>query len=544
MAERNDDIKSLFEHLGLDPTEYREVRTRKRPGEEASRWSLIDELTTGDIEPAEISDERRAHVLDLTNSQRVQRLRELRSASPERPRETKKDVPPATNEEEAVLQAQAELMRAGNAKPSDAAADGAPSGPRREPVADAPGRAAGERPVEAATGDEKAAEVASEPPDIEEVRAAAMAAEMAAELDREPDRDSAPDQEAEAVPAPDPEPEPEPEPEAVREPEPEPEPEPEAVREPDPEPVPEPEPEPESPSQRPNPSRHRFARQRSESSRRGGVNRLPMPRCGRPNHRRRVSARRRAKRSSTAIPTGRACCRARWCARHAGKPRTRLRRGAANRASAATRISRTRSPRLRARPRPRCASARTNSAGTGKSRSRRPRRARPVRARPNLVSAIRNHGPGEATMHRRRRGRRVRQGPSRRMNPEQARRPGRLRRVRPLRGLGRAVSRRCRARRRAGPRPATACAPRWRRSCVSVGRRPRSRSAPAAMACDRPSLGSSIRKSRRCVVTDDSGSDTVAAPVSSRYRASAAIGCETCSRDSSAPPVIPTSKRN
>ena len=127
MAERNDDIKSLFEHLGLDPTEYREVRTRKRPGEEASRWSLIDELTTGDIEPAEISDERRAHVLDLTNSQRVQRLRELRSASPERPRETKKDVPPATNEEEAVLQAQAELMRAGNAKPSDAAADGAPS---------------------------------------------------------------------------------------------------------------------------------------------------------------------------------------------------------------------------------------------------------------------------------------------------------------------------------------------------------------------------------------------------------------------------------
>ena len=78
MAERNDDIKSLFEHLGLDPSEYREVRARKRPSSDAGRWSLIDELARSEIEPAQIPPERRAHAQGLSDSQRAERLRGLR----------------------------------------------------------------------------------------------------------------------------------------------------------------------------------------------------------------------------------------------------------------------------------------------------------------------------------------------------------------------------------------------------------------------------------------------------------------------------------
>ena len=41
MADKNDDIKHLFEHLGLDPTDYQEIKGPTKVVESARRWSLL-----------------------------------------------------------------------------------------------------------------------------------------------------------------------------------------------------------------------------------------------------------------------------------------------------------------------------------------------------------------------------------------------------------------------------------------------------------------------------------------------------------------------
>lgn len=78
MSERDDDIKSLFEHLGLDPADYREVRPRSRTSAERGRWSLLDELASGDVEPARIPEPRRAAAQELLERQRSGRVEQLR----------------------------------------------------------------------------------------------------------------------------------------------------------------------------------------------------------------------------------------------------------------------------------------------------------------------------------------------------------------------------------------------------------------------------------------------------------------------------------
>jgi hypothetical protein len=53
MAEKNEDIKQLFTHLGLNPNDYQELRSAPRTpnthAEAPRRWSLLDSVTTNKV---------------------------------------------------------------------------------------------------------------------------------------------------------------------------------------------------------------------------------------------------------------------------------------------------------------------------------------------------------------------------------------------------------------------------------------------------------------------------------------------------------------
>lgn len=79
MADKNDDIKHLFEHLGLDPTDYQEIKGPTKVVESARRWSLLGEVSEHPPRAAEIPEERRQVVAQLSAANRAQRIATIRN---------------------------------------------------------------------------------------------------------------------------------------------------------------------------------------------------------------------------------------------------------------------------------------------------------------------------------------------------------------------------------------------------------------------------------------------------------------------------------
>lgn len=79
MADKNDDIKHLFEHLGLDPTDYHELKGPTKVVESARRWSLLGEVSEHPPRAAEIPEQRRQIVAQLSAANRAQRIASIRS---------------------------------------------------------------------------------------------------------------------------------------------------------------------------------------------------------------------------------------------------------------------------------------------------------------------------------------------------------------------------------------------------------------------------------------------------------------------------------
>ena len=79
MADKNDDIKHLFEHLGLDPTDYQEIKGPTKVVESARRWSLLGEVSEHPPRAAEIPEERRHVVAQLSAANRAQRIASIRN---------------------------------------------------------------------------------------------------------------------------------------------------------------------------------------------------------------------------------------------------------------------------------------------------------------------------------------------------------------------------------------------------------------------------------------------------------------------------------
>ena len=82
MADKSSDIQHLFEHLGLDPQDYREVRAKKEEqGEHVDRWSLLSEISSKSQKTAEIPEEKRQAAADLGASKRASRIAQIQADS-------------------------------------------------------------------------------------------------------------------------------------------------------------------------------------------------------------------------------------------------------------------------------------------------------------------------------------------------------------------------------------------------------------------------------------------------------------------------------
>lgn len=95
MADKNDDIKHLFEHLGLDPTDYQEIKGPTKVVESARRWSLLGEVSEHPPRAAEIPEERRQVVAQLSAANRAQRIATIRNDELAQPPNTDRTPKPA-----------------------------------------------------------------------------------------------------------------------------------------------------------------------------------------------------------------------------------------------------------------------------------------------------------------------------------------------------------------------------------------------------------------------------------------------------------------
>lgn len=80
MADKSSDIQHLFEHLGLDPQDYREVRAKKEEqGEHVDRWSLLTEISGNAQKTADIPEDKRRAASDLGASKRAARIAQIQT---------------------------------------------------------------------------------------------------------------------------------------------------------------------------------------------------------------------------------------------------------------------------------------------------------------------------------------------------------------------------------------------------------------------------------------------------------------------------------
>lgn len=109
MADKNDDIKHLFEHLGLDPGAYQEIKGPSKVSDSAKRWTLLSDVSGKSPQAAEIPESRRQVVAEIGAAHRAQRIAALRgSAATE---DTIPEESPNGSEQSAELEAPKESRR-------------------------------------------------------------------------------------------------------------------------------------------------------------------------------------------------------------------------------------------------------------------------------------------------------------------------------------------------------------------------------------------------------------------------------------------------